>query len=180
VRNILLLFAAGLLGLGIWAQAAPPSMSEKPEPGSIAAGAMAGTVGALSGRYWIDKNNSLDFAVEFMDHPWSVFFADYYYGFSGGLFASQSKFWKATHLYAGIGAGAGFWDRKDHCGRWHCTWTPGATGTGNGFFLRAVIGFEWFPGKKRYSVYSELAPSVLWFPEGGRTVDTSVGARFYF
>jgi hypothetical protein len=108
-----------------------------------------------------------------------VIYADYYWYFKD-VFGKRSRFARESILYAGGGTGAGFWDRTQTCGRWNCSWASNSTGTGNGFFVRAVVGIEWFPPGWNAGVFTEVAPSYMWYPSTGNTVDFAIGARYYF
>jgi hypothetical protein len=150
-----------------------------PGEGTVDVGAMIGTSGAVDAQYWFSKQDAVDLGIEFLDRPWTVVFANYTFHFRQ-LFSQKSKFWSVATPYVGAGGGVGFWDRKDTCGRWNCHWNADSTGSGDGFFLRAVAGLEWAPKKHRYSVFAEVAPSFLWYPDNGHTLDVHVGGRYYF
>ena len=139
---------------------------------------MLGTSGVLNGKFWFSKNESIDLGVEFIDHPWTVFYGNYAYNIPEMF--GHAGFWGDVQLYFGAGAGAGFWDRTDNCGRWHCKWKETSTGSGNGFFLRASTGLEWFPKRKRYTAFFEAAGSWMWYPTNGSKIDAYLGGRFFF
>ena len=104
--------------------------------------------------------------MEFFDHPWTVFYGDYFRHFPT-LFGIGSRFGRESSPYVGLGTGVGFWDRTDNCGRWHCTWNQNSTGTGNGFFVRLVFGVEWFP--KTHTLFSFCgARAFLYVVSDGR------------
>jgi hypothetical protein len=150
-----------------------------PEEGNLGVGAMVGTIGAISGKYWLTSVDALDAGIEFLDHPWTVIYVDYYRHFPG-LFGGKSRFGRETSPYVLVGTGMGFWDRTDNCGRWNCSWNPNSTGTGNGFFVRLDIGLEWFLRATRFSLFGEFGPSYMWYPTSGNTFDVAIGGRFYF
>ncbi|PWU17459.1 MAG: hypothetical protein C5B49_08825 [Bdellovibrio sp.] len=158
---------------------AESTLNESQQTRVIAPGISIGTTGALSLKYFFSKDDSVDAAVEYRDHPWAVIYADYYRYFRG-LFGQKSRFGREVSPYLGAGTGAGFWDRDDQCGRWKCAWTPGTQGTGNGFFVRLVGGLEWFAPNKAYTFYFEASPSWMWYPSSGQTVDVVIGAKYYF
>lgn len=134
---------------------------------------MAGTIGAINIKYWFENDQAADVGVEFLDKAWQVFFIDYY-------FHSPGFFSKNTAVYVALGTGGGFWKRADECGRWHCKWNPNSTGTGNGFFVRTVVGNEWYFKRRSYSAYIEAGPSFMWYPSSGNTTDAAIGGRIYF
>jgi hypothetical protein len=142
-------------------------------------GAMVGTLGSISGKFFLTDVDAVDLGVEFLGHPWQVFYGDYYRHFPK-IFGKGTRFGRESSLYGAIGTGVGFWDRTDTCGRWHCTWNANTTGAGNGFFVRLVVGVEWYPRKTNYSVFGELGPSYMWYPTDGNTFDVGVGGRYYF
>ncbi len=151
----------------------------KPSAGTAGIGAMAGTMGAIQAKYFFTQRDALDIAIEFMDEPWTVLFADYYVHLNDA-FGKTSNFSRQSQLYLGAGAGTGFWSRKQRCGRWKCKWDPLATGTGTGFFVRLVVGAEWFFAKKPFGFFIEFAPSYMLHPTTGTAFDAVVGSRFYF
>lgn len=168
-----------LLSAAILLSASVRAYADFPVEGTIAPSAIVGTIGSISGKYFVTDVDAVDAAAEFMDHPWQVFYADYYRHFHR-LFGKGTRFGRETSLYGGLGAGAGFWDRNDNCGRWNCSWNKNTTGTGNGFFIRAVAGVEWYPRRTLFSVFAEVAPSYLWYPTNGSTLDFGAGGRFNF
>jgi len=149
-----------------------------PKGGELGLGAILGTIGAVNGKYWFSKQAAVDLGVEFLDHPFAVFYTDFLWHFPG-LFGKGSKFGREASLYLGAGVGAGFWTRADSCGRWDCNWTVGASGTGTGFLARVVVGSEWYPLRTRFGVFAEIVPSFMLFPNGD-TIDVGVGGRYYF
>jgi hypothetical protein len=149
-----------------------------PDADDFALGAMIGSMGSISGKYWFTNQAAAELGVEFLDHPWSVFYADFLWHFPK-LFGSGTRFGRETSAYAGGGAGMGFWDRLDTCGRWNCHWNQGSTGTGTGLFLRSIFGMEWYPGKSRFGIFAELVPSYMWYPNGS-AFDGGIGGRYYF
>jgi hypothetical protein len=155
------------------------SAAALPTEDSIGPGVQVGTQGALTLKYFFTDEDAVNGGVEFMDHAWSVFFADYIRHFPR-LFGKGTRFGRESSLYLGVGAGGGFWDRTDHCGRWRCHWNAGSTGTGNGFFVRAVLGLEWYPKATHFSVFAEAAPSFMWYPTNGSATDFVLGGRYYF
>lgn len=160
-------------------EAAAPSAGFLPGEGNIAAGFIIGSIGALTAQYWISEEHAVDIGVEFLDHPWQVFYADYTYHFLQP-FGKGTRFGRESSLFVGLGTGAGFWDRLDTCGRWNCQWTAGATGTGNGFFVRAPVGIEWYIGRTHIGITAEFAPSFLWYPSNGQTYDVALGSKYVF
>ena len=150
-----------------------------PRDGNIAAGIVIGTMSALTVQYWLTAEHTFDFGVEFRDHPWSVIYADYNFHWHR-LFGKGTKFGRESSPYVGIGTGAGFWDRLDNCGRGNCTWTAGATGTGNGFFIRFPIGIDWYPNRSHIGMLAEFVPSFLWYPSNGQSYDIVLGAKYVF
>jgi len=157
-----------------------PLHADFPKEGQFGPGVMVGTIGSVSGKYFATDVDAVDFGAEFLNSPWQVFYIDYYRHFPQ-LFGKGSRFGRETSEYIAIGTGAGFWDRLDNCGRWNCTWNSSTTGTGNGFFVRLVVGAEWSPSRKaRYTVFGELGPSYMWYPTNGSAIDVAVGARYYF
>ncbi len=180
---ISLLFVSGSYGAGKIPTPAPSATPNKtvrwPQEGTIGVGGMIGTIGAISAMYWFTPELTFDANIEFRDHPWNVIFADFMWHFAE-LFGHGSKFGRETSAYIGAGAGTGFWDRSDKCGRWHCTWNLNTTGTGTGMFLRVVGGVEWYPLRTPIGVFAEAGPSQMVFPSSGQTFDFAIGSRYYF
>jgi hypothetical protein len=156
------------------------SAAVTPDEGRIAASAMIGTSGILGAKYWLSKRDAVELGVEYIDHPWAVFYADYSWNIPGLFGGKGAKFWRELSLYIKGGGGAGFWDRKDECGRWNCKWNPESTGSGNGFFLRLLVGLEWYPKRSPFTVFGEVGPSYMWYPTNGNTIDVNIGGRYYF
>lgn len=156
-----------------------PSSVEIDRTGQTGLGLLLGTAGALSGKHWLTGRGAFDLGFEFFDRPWHVAYGDFLWHVPG-LFGRGSRFGRESALYFGAGTGVGFWTREDRCGRWRCTWSPSASGTGTGFFVRAVVGTEWYPTHTRFGVFGELAPSRMYYPSSGSTFDVTVGARYYF
>lgn len=157
----------------------PNANAAKPTANTVGVGAMVGTMGAVSVKYFVTERDALDIGIEFMDEPWTVLFADYYVHLNNA-FGRTNRFTKQSHLYLGAGAGTGFWSRKQECGRWKCDWDPRATGTGTGFFVRIIAGAEWYMAKNPFGFFIEFAPSYMLHPTTGTAFDAAAGARFYF
>lgn len=156
-----------------------PTWAAKPTANTAAVGAMIGTMGSISAKYFFTDRDALDVAIEYMDEPWTVLYADYYVHLNDA-FGKASSFAKQSQLYLGAGAGTGFWHREQKCGRWNCKWDPMAEGTGTGFFLRLVVGGEWYFAKRPFGFFIEVAPSYMLHPSTGTALDGAGGARFYF
>lgn len=168
--RIVTLIAAVLLTL--------PAFADWTKEGDLGLGAEIGTMGSVSGKYFVMDQGAVDAGVEFLDHPWTTMYADFLWHFRGVL-PQREKFWRESVLYVGAGAGVGFWDRLDTCGRWNCNW-GGGLGTGTGLFIRAVGGLEWFPTRTHWGVFGEIAPSFMWYPGGASFIDVALGGRWYF
>jgi hypothetical protein len=171
MTRIALLFSIALIAF--------PLSADMPKEGTFGAGAEIGTVGAITAKYFIIDRGAIDAGIEFLDKPFSVIYSDFLWHIPG-LFPRAHKFWRESALYFGGGGGVGFWDRLDSCGRWNCHWNSNSQGAGNGFFIRAVGGIEWYPSKTHWGVYGEVAPSYIWYPGGASMIDVAVGGRFYF
>jgi hypothetical protein len=162
----LALFAQGAVATGF------------PGEGDFAAGGLIGTVGAVNGKYMITKEAGVDAGVEILDHPLTVFYGDILWHFER-LFGKSSRFGRESSLYVGGGGGVGFWNRLQTCGRWNCSWPNNSSGSGNGMFIRTVAGVEWYPPKTHWSVFGEIAPSFMIYPNGS-FIDVAVGGRYWF
>ncbi len=149
-------------------------------PGTFAPGISLGfrNAGAISLKYWYSENLAIDFNVEYLGRPFTVFYTDVHYQFPE-LFAKNPGFLSQTLFYVGGGLGGGTWHRDENCVRFGCSWKEETTGSGDGYFLRALTGLEWFTPKSRTGVFAELAPAYLLYPNSKIIYDFVLGARFY-
>src|SRR5690348_7322802 len=85
---------------------APPKVEVHPESvpeandarGRLGVGAQVGTIGAVSAKYFLVKHVAIDAGVEFLDHPWGVFFTDLSY-YVPGVFGKGTRFGRQSALY---------------------------------------------------------------------------------
>ncbi len=177
--TILTLFWSFFMGAAPFAKAAPkaaPMISE----GTFAPGISLGleSAGALSLKYWQMEQLAFALNIEYLGRPFTVFYADVLYQFSD-LLNKSPGFLRESLFYAGGGLGAGTWHRDENCVRFKCTWNPEKKGSGDGYFLRAVVGLEWYPQRMRIGVFGEAAPSYLLYPNAKLITDIVAGVRFY-
>jgi hypothetical protein len=159
------------------AQAAERLMAPAvPAANEIGVGVMVGTIISATGKYWLSNQGAIDFGVGFSDHSTTVLYADYLWHIPR-VFGTGTRFGRETQLYFGGGAGVGFWNHDNRCGRWGC---DDRTSDTTGLFIRGLVGFEWFPSTTRFGVFAEVGPSILLTPHTDGAVDIGIGGRYYF
>ena len=146
-------------------------------PADFGAGLMVGSMVSITGKHWFDQKGAVDFGLGFTGSDGTAIYADYLYHVQG-IFGSGTRFGRETVGYIGGGAGVGFWNDDYECGRWGCDRRRDDSGTG--VFLRAIVGFEWFPATTRFGVFAELGPTFLIIPDTSGDLDIGVGGRYYF
>jgi hypothetical protein len=123
-------------------------------------GIIIGEPTGLSGKYWLNNNNALDFglAYSFVRHNSAVsLHADYlYHAFD--VIKSDYRF----PIYYGFGARLRLVDGDD-----------------NALGARGVIGVAWLSDKLPIDVFLELVPVFNLFPSTSLNFDMGFGARFY-
>ena len=123
-------------------------------------GIIIGEPTGLSGKYWLNTNNALDFglAYSFVRKNSAVsLHADYlYHAFD--VIKSDYRF----PVYYGFGARLRLVDGDD-----------------NALGARGVIGVVWLSDKLPIDVFLELVPVFNLFPSTSLNLDMGFGARFY-
>ncbi len=150
------------------------------QAGTFAPGVSVGfkNAGSVSVRYWFTKEISVDANFEILDRPFTVFYTDIYYYFPELLSRAPGHL-RESLFYVGGGIGAGLWNRDENCVRFDCTWQEGHRGSGDGYFLRSILGLEWLVPNKISGIFTELAPSYLLYPNTKIIYDFLFGIRFY-
>ena len=95
VRYLIPLFICAILTMPVGAAVS--------DPGNFGIGAEVGTMGAVTGKYWIMDQAAVDVGIEFLDHPFAVYYADFLWHIPK-LFGRSAKFWRESVLYFGGGA----------------------------------------------------------------------------
>lgn len=169
MRKLILIFTA-LLYLPSFAGPANP-------PAEFAFGGMLGNIVSATGKYWFSKRSAIDFGIGFSGSPDAAIYGDYLFHVPQ-VFGKTTKFTRESALYFGGGVGIAFWEDSYDCGRWGCDRRRSRSGTG--FFVRGLVGVEWYAAPTRFGVFGELGPTVLFSPTTATDVDVGVGGRFYF
>jgi hypothetical protein len=144
------------------------------ESNRLGAGLMLGGISAITGKYWISSQGAVDFGIGFGGRPGTALYADYLWHLPG-IFGRGTKFGQQTSGYLGGGGGLAFWN---NCGSWNCN-QPSTT-SGNGIFLRGLVGFEWYPPTTQFGFFAELGPTILISPGTYGAFDIGFGGRYYF
>jgi len=137
------------------------SMPVKAQDKGFGAGIMVGQPTGLSGKYWLNQVNALDFGLGFSfakDDSRIHIHADYLWH-SNTSIESSEKF--SFYYGPGIKLRSGKNDDAQ-------------------LGIRGVIGIEWMAAKIPIDVFLEIAPVFNFVPGTSFKVDASFGARYYF
>ena len=124
-------------------------------------GIIVGEPTGLSGKYWLDSVNAVDFAIGYSlvkDQRGFSLHADYLYNL-GEIIPNFEKF----PLYYGFGVRL---RTKEH--------------SEGSFGARGVLGILWFNEKNRFDIFFEIAPVFNLLPSTSLSLDAGIGARYYF
>lgn len=127
----------------------------------LGVGAMIGEPTGLSAKYWLNKNNALDFGLAYSfirkNSALSIH-ADYiYHDFD--MIKSDYR----IPVYYGFGARLRF-----------------VNGDDNGLGARGIIGIAWLADKAPVDIFFEVVPVFNLFPSTALNLDIALGARYYF
>lgn len=123
-------------------------------------GVMLGSPTGISGKYWTDNDNAIDFGVGFRlgRHSGFNLHADYLYHISDALQTTE----RIPFYY---GFGLKIFSKSDN---------------ENGMGVRGVAGLVWLPKEGPFDIFFEIAPVFELFPDTQLGLDASLGARYYF
>lgn len=138
---------------------------------------MLGSMTSATGKYWWNKKEAIDFGLGFAGSHTTTLYADYLWH-APNIFGTSSRFARETMGYIGGGLGVGLWDDSYECGRWGCD--RRTDNSDIGVFIRALVGFEWFPSTTRFGVFAEIGPTLLITPDFNGSLDIGIGGRYYF
>ncbi|MBZ0178606.1 MAG: hypothetical protein K8F36_04880 [Melioribacteraceae bacterium] len=125
------------------------------------AGLMLGEPTGLSGKYWLDKTNAIDFGLGiaiFEDAVRMTFHADYLYH---NWNLVETNF--VMPIYYGFGARFRFRE-----------------GRNGSFGIRGVLGATLFLKEEPVDIFFEIAPAFRLFPNTALDFDFALGGRYYF
>ncbi|NPA51501.1 MAG: hypothetical protein GXO22_01250 [Aquificae bacterium] len=128
-------------------------------------GIVIGTPTGLTGKYWIDKHNAMDFATgwSFREDRFYLHFNYLIHNYGILKKVSQKSELKGDiPLYAGIGLRAKFGKGSDEIG------------------FRIPLGITYLFASMPLDTFLEFAPSLNFYPETDFFVDASLGIRYYF
>ncbi|MEQ1877943.1 MAG: hypothetical protein ABL958_14975 [Bdellovibrionia bacterium] len=152
------------------------AFADSPGAGRLGAGIMIGEPTALTGKYWLTRNQAVDFGFGFWTYHSTIIFGDYHW-YWPEIFGHKNKFVGDLSLYVGVGGGVASWRDRYWCNRWRCE----ATGdSGTAIFVRVPVGVEWFPGHPPLGVFVEVSPSFSISPGMSGYLDFATGIRYYF
>ncbi|MCK9279802.1 MAG: hypothetical protein M0P71_04215 [Melioribacteraceae bacterium] len=123
-------------------------------------GIMLGEPTGLSGKYWLNKINAVDFGLAYSftgNHNAAALHADYLWH-SFDLIKSSEK----IPVYYGVGARLRMYEGSD-----------------DSFGVRGVVGIEWFSRDVPIDVFFEIAPVFTLIPETDLDFDAAIGIRFF-
>jgi hypothetical protein len=152
------------------------AVAQSPGADRFGLGLIIGAPTAITGKYWTQSDQAIDFGVSFWGYNWSLIYGDYHWYFSG-LYGRRNKFVSQLTPYIGVGGGLGFWSGRANCNKWSCY---NNNESGSALVIRIPLGTEWFPGHPPLGVFAELVPSVSIMPGTYGYFDLGVGARYYF
>jgi len=123
-------------------------------------GIMLGEPSGLSGKYFLNKTNAIDFGLGYSiaTKGKMVLYVDYLYH-SEGLFNTDEN----IILHYGFGGKIKTYSNKDDV-----------------FGIRGVIGLTWSPTQIPFVAFFEVAPVFNLLPSTKLELDASVGGRYYF
>ncbi len=127
----------------------------------IGVGLMIGEPNGLSGKYWINETNAIDFGIGaglFGTYNGLNIHADYLYQIND-LIKSKYK----IPFYYGFGMRFRFSNNS-------------STAVG----VRGVVGLLMFVKKLPIDLFFEIAPSFRLLPTTGLDLDIAIGSRYYF
>jgi hypothetical protein len=147
--------------------------AQGPQNKPFGLGLALGEPTGVTGKYWFNRKNALQFAVGwgYYPHGGGAVYCDYLYNAFTLVHAKQVSF--NLLFYMGIGGKAGVWYRH----YWH---DPEYSGVGLG--LRIPFGVTMVFVKGPFEVFFEIVPGLafinpepFWFD-----LDACIGGRFYF
>ena len=147
--------------------------AQGPQNKKFGLGLALGEPTGITGKYWFNRKNTLQFAVGwgYYPHGGGAIFCDYLYNVFPLVRAKKVPF--NLLLYMGLGGKIGVWDRHDR-------YDPDHTGVSIG--LRIPFGVTMVFVRAPFEVFLELVPGLafihpepFWFD-----FDGCLGGRFYF
>lgn len=157
--------------------AALPTKADTPGAGSLGAGIIIGAPTALTGKYWVNNSEAVDFGLSFWGGSGFFMYGDYHWTMKG-LFGNRTRFVSQLTPYIGAGGGIVTWNEYRGCGgKWSC---PENRTTGSLFLARVPVGVEWYPADPPIGVFVELVPGITIVPSTWGYLDFGIGIRYYF
>jgi len=136
------------------------SINNYGQDNGLGIGVMIGEPTGLSGKYWLNDTNALDFGLAYSfvrKHSAVSMHVDYvYHNFD----VIQSKY--RIPIYYGFGARIRLVNDDD-----------------NSLGARGVIGVAWLSDRVPFDVFLEIAPVFNLFPSTSLNLDAAIGARLY-
>jgi hypothetical protein len=153
------------LGIGLWAALAfmAPNLSHA-DPKDLGLGVMVGAPTGLTGKYWLDDINAIDFAVGDLGYYDNNGYSgvnvhvDYLWHHYGIFGDPASDAYNRLPLYVGVGG---------------MIESPGVAG------VRGVLGITYL-FHAPFDLFFEVAPTLVIAPNLGFGIDANLGGRVYF
>lgn len=149
--------------------------SSSASSGNFGLGLMLGEPTGLSAKYWLSRNNALQFGLTYSFDHYVALLTDFLWHFPG-LFGSSSA---ASQFvpYVGIGGELLFdtgyyepYDGRYYRGHWHDGFNLG---------MRVPLGIEFLPHKAPIGIFAELVPGIGLIPGVFGFFQGDIGIRFY-
>jgi hypothetical protein len=157
-------------------EAATKNQIKSREHAPFGLGVVLGAPTAITGKYWTNRDNAIDFGISFGSSYNILVYGDYLWHYPG-YFGHSSKFISELNAYLGLGAGLFSWG-SGYYGDRPYGWRTYSGDTG--FYVRVPLGAEWYAHRPPIGVFAELAPGLSVIPGIGVTIDAGIGARYYF
>jgi hypothetical protein len=143
--------------------------------GNFGLGAIIGAPTAITGKYYMNREEAIDGGFAYNSHDYVLFYGDYLRHFPGG-FGHQSRFVSELVPYVGIGAVLAL--DTDSSRRNDKYFADANDDWGLG--VRIPLGVEWISPKFPLGIALEIVPGLIVIPGTDSFVQGGIAFRYYF
>ena len=155
-----------------------PITASAAQGGPFGLGIILGEPTGITGRYNMNRTNSVQGGISFNFDQWFLLYGDYLYNWPG-VFGGQNQFVANLTPYVGVGGLIVLSNRNEvETRKYRYYTTTSSSKTAVGF--RIPLGLEWRAPSFPLGVFLELVPGMTIVPGTNAFFQGGIGARFYF
>lgn len=165
----------GLFVFLLLASVTPKNIYAAESSHNVGLGIILGDPSAVTGKYWLNRQEAVDAGISFSYSNSFLIFGDYLFHYPGA-FQQNNKFISELSPYIGVGGllAVASSDR-DNSNRFY-----GRTSGSAGLAVRVPLGIEWQIPKPSIGVFVEFVPSLSLVPTTTGFIQGGLGIRYYF